>query len=523
MAWLAGAAAMVLQAGGALAAERVLVAGVGAEAGELALLARALRPDAVVSFGEVGLDGAGGAALAVVPGEVTSRRVGDVVVVAAGWPAVTARLVEAVGVAEPLVLCVDAAAWRSDADAWRPVHAALAARGAPAMVLAPFDGLVRDDGVRDGVAYRTVGPAPEANLSGRRMDAVGVPASTLVTIDASGTTAALLTERGVKPGDWVLGAEADAAAGLGEGTWAAIEGSLRAGSGGGFVTVMLENPTGSDLSCTVSVHGPAGWTFSPRVVERAVAAGTSAEIRVEALTAPLGEEAPRIEVAARTRLPLANGQEQPIVRLIDVPVWPALGEASAAAEDGAGVFDGRTAAVFPVEAEVVEGVGVRVRGSAPAGSQVVWSTGPAGELALVWSDRSGGEPMPAAVLRVGDVVAVARADTPWRWDAWTDLDVVFADGSLVLLVDGREAGRAAVPAGVRLSDDTLIVGAAPGGMPGLFNAYFRGRIAHVVSGNGHGGDLEVPFDEDVSPAVRDTGTTGAHGWAIGPLRIEAVE
>ncbi|MFT5424566.1 MAG: hypothetical protein ACI89L_002362 [Phycisphaerales bacterium] len=438
--------------------------------------------------------------------------------------------------ASVVFVAVDHAWWADPvhASAWDEAHAALVADHRVGAVLAVTDGVLRDDGERDGIRY--LGLPPSSGVGLRGLDRFSQPAIVLGVADQNGVRFSVVDPAGVVAVGSAPGREVDAALALRDSvTSRGFFAASPEGGPAGSVTLTLTNPTDQPVRYVLGFDGPEGWLFSREEVSGTLAQGASESIEFAA-ESPRLTQRPTVEVRGQLRLPLEAGGSQAVPVSLTIPVRAsvspeAVGGAGAAAPGGVLRVDSRSGVVVDV-AQLAAPLTVEcwVYADDEIGGQVLVS---APGLELVWADAAGLSPSPSVVLTGADdepvkigVGAIGHADLIERW---VHVALCVGPSGASLFVDGEPAGTQPIPEGFTLRGPLVIGGRADeysrvrGGFSGLIDEF---RVSSVVRydrgftpSRGFASDeqtaLLLHFDRARGPVFVDHSSSRAHGWGVG--------
>ncbi|MFG0307147.1 MAG: LamG-like jellyroll fold domain-containing protein [Phycisphaerales bacterium JB040] len=490
--------------------------------------ADALPHDAMVVFGETADPGD-----PLAPGGVASLGWIDVVRLPGalvGEPDTLAPLRRALeGARAPSVLlAIDRAAWAAGRRDWDQAHDLLVEDGRVVGVCAVGEGLLRDDGERDGIRYFAIPFADRAGPDG--LELFGGPALVLLSLGGDGVELTRVDPAGVRGFDPGAGEALDDVLAAGRGL--SIEGRLRApldGGSAGSVAVVLENPTGRAVGFSLALRAPSGWSFTPSRLEGTIPAGETFRATV-AGTAPGIESEPEIRVVGVVRVPVGESDVQGVGVSARVPLTPALGEPSSQAGgvDRALRLDGRSGVRIELPAlGPAYTVEAWVRADGEQSDAVLWS----GDGMLVrWIGPESDGPVPTAALTddAGGRRTLSGAGEAPR-EEWTHIALCVGPESAALFVDGERVG--ASDAGFApLGPGVLTLGGVGRAYAGV-DSGFRGMLDSVrVSGTLRYAGPFTPvrefapddatvalfgFREDLGPVFRDESSRSSHAWASG--------
>lgn len=431
---------------------------------------------------------------------------------------------------EYLMLAVDRAWWSGtrQGSGWEAAHNLLAEDGRVLGVCAVGEGLLRDDGVIDGIRYFGI---PFADRAGPGdLERFNEPALVLVSSEGEGLALTRIDPAGVRWLEGSSGAQLDDVLRVRDSL--RIEGGLVAspeGGQAGSYDVLLTNPTQRELSFSLSMRASQGWAFTPSRLEGTVAPDDSFRVTVSALS-PTLEARPDVRVVGVVRVPLDESGEQGVRVGIGVPVSIALAEPSSSESDPDRVLalNGRSAVGYDLPALAPPyTIEAWARAHGDQSDAVLWS---APGLLMRWAGPESESPVPTVALN--DASGIQRtlvATGEGVREQWTHLALCVEPGSASLFVDGVrsasvEADFSSIEPGTMLiggtigSFDTVVSGFR--GHLGAFrvSTTFRYNGAFTPSRELTLDDATVAlfrFDEDLSPVFRNRSPRSPHGWAHG--------
>jgi|GEM_PF-2965205 len=429
-----------------------------------------------------------------------------------------------------VLLATDHAFWssvRPDA-ALDAIHALLVADGRVLGVCAVGEGLLRDDGERDGIRYFGI---PFADRAGPGdLEQFGEPALVLVTFRDDGLALTRIDPAGVRPLNGSSGAQLDDVLRVRDSL--RVEGGLGASPDGGQAgtfDVLLDNPTNRELAFSLTLRATPGWAFTPSRLEGTVAPDGSFRVTVSALSPKL-ESRPDVRVVGVVRVPLDESGEQGVRVSSGVPVEVALADESTSESDTRRVLalNGRAAVGFDLPALAPPyTVEVWARAHADQSDAVLWS---APGLLMRWAGPESEPPVPT--VAVHDANGTRRtlvATGEGVREQWTHLALCVEPGSASLFVDGVRSARVEADFS-SINSGPMLIGGAIGSFDTVVSG-FRGhlgafRVSTTFRYNGAftptrelaPDDATVAlfrFDEDLSPVFRNRSPRSPHGWVRG--------
>lgn len=366
---------------------------------------------------------------------------------------------------------------------WPEVHDILAKDGRVRAVFAGHIHTLRDDGIRDGVHYFTLGATGASQ--NRFVETTGIHHLTHVRVRREGFSASHVALGSVLGSNAMLGSESNLLGGLRSGRWIQVKTPVRQSRGEPVkqdITLQWSNPTDRAVLMDVAWALPKGWTVTPRKLGMRLGAGHTTT-RTFALVAPPLTGAPqRLSLKATAHFPFRSGITQPIHHTKRVPA-----ELTGVAADVTGPqatnrvlhVDGKSALRVPGRVLAAAGDAFTVEcwvkgGGAKAASQAVLSNNQNSSFGLWW--RSGKREHPYVALgaagRKDYVHAQSKFVPPDRWHHFA----VTGDPTRVrLFVDGVLVDETATGGARTTNGLSLFVGADPSARnaPGR---YFTGWI-----------------------------------------------
>lgn len=413
--------------------------------------------------------------------------------------------------AEQLYLFQHHPRWNYPGTNWERVHELLVADGRPATVFAGHTHQYRDDGVRDGVRYLTLG----------RTGAVGDEFDTSaslhhinhVHVRRDRVAMAMLPVGSIFGGDAVTGAELDTLHELKRGTWLEAEATAvmyEGREGDGHFELSLTNSTDRTLRWTLAdvgrdasgVNGLHAGRLKPGEAKQL-------EFNVQGGLPRFTGHRPDVRLEVRLEYDLASGLSQRISSSVQARVdLPELANLATPEENHVLRLDGESALRVdlpePLDALTLE---AWVRGSATTERTGLIAKTQGSAFGIFWSDSGHDTPggfVHSQRLPSGSAgYASVWAKEPWDYDQWTHVALVW-DGEVVrFFVDGRPQGEAACPAPATWNQLPLWIGADPDGR-GNAMSFFTGELDEVRLSNV--ARYDAPFEPKHEPYRADAQT-----------------
>ncbi len=439
--------------------------------------------------------------------------------------------------------------WNEPGDAWDRVHATLAGDRRPAAVFASSSRCYRSDGRRDSVSYYTLGPVV-GRSSEPQSASYSWPHVTMVRVRGGEVTPVIIPTSpsadrpGVRAHDWQSGEEVDRVRALASGGWASVAGLVGAtpnGSLDGTVVVRLTNPTDRRLPYSVSTATSVGASFSPDRVDGTLEPGESLEWNMSVLGGTVGRERPGDHVRVGVNYTMENGEVARLAQQMPIPMRLQVPDRLRARETDPGLataleLNGRSALESDAQLPETFTLECWVRGETPRERTALCSTldleGAGDGAGLYWMIDGEGNPMPAAIIRVGQMQAVLRSSEPWAWDRWGHLALTHDGEQATLFVNGKPVDTQALRGGLASTSGPLMLGAGPGeNHPAM---WFRGELDEIrLSRGARYAEPFTPaaaldadsstvalyhFDAPDAPLGADASASESHAWEIGSPR-----
>ncbi|MFH1748804.1 MAG: LamG-like jellyroll fold domain-containing protein [Planctomycetota bacterium] len=422
---------------------------------------------------------------------------------------------------------------------WPEAHALFVNDGRPTTIYAGHIHMYRDDGLVDNVHYYAL--ATTGGHRTRYRDSASIHHVTFVRVRPDRITTAVLPIGGVYASDFVLGAEVDEMNGLTHGDWLDIHGQpvigVDAATRSSF-TINLANAAGRSARCELAVRANSGWKLEYESVDRMFDAGEKMSVAVHATAPALGADEPHVNVVARLWYPLRSGLIQPIEIQTAVPVELQGVEALAGAvprENGVLQLDGGSAVrVLLPPAPPAYTLECWVRGAAPEGRVALVAKTQSSSYGIFWSDAGAGATTPIAYVGTTAGYLKLPTTTPWKWDEWTHVAVVFDGQWAAWYVNGQLQASETTDAEPTSNRHPLYIGADPDARSRP-TSFFTGavdevRLSQVARYVGPFTPARI-FERDeetlllmhcdrmVGGALPDDSGKKHHGWRVGQARV----
>ncbi len=434
--------------------------------------------------------------------------------------------------------------WHGTDGGWAPIENVLLEDGRPVSVFAGAERYARDDGAKDNIHYRSVGPAGAfTNLD---YEAASFQHVTHVRVGAQDESVALIPIDGARGLDAFDGAGFDALDAFRDSDWVRLDGVIRVGPESGVLselTIELSGNASIPLDYAAAIDAGPGWAFSQAAFRGRLEPGQSVRLPVHAIAPAIGRARPDVTLTVRAKYPLGFGGEQVVTRRLRTGVevvGVGGGDASVAggAEEGVLVLNGRSAATVDLHESPEEFTfEFWAKGREPQSGRVMCAAGSGslGGFGFYWSDGGEGEtPLPVGVVHTARGVVEIRATSPWPWGEWTHVAMCFDGREARLYVGGRLQSRAPARGEAVASDLPLVIG-ADAGDDGESDDYFIGSLDDVRLSDTvrYTSDFTPParadadehtrmllrFDSRIEGLFPDSSVHGVHAWRVGGAAI----